>query len=129
MQVKVFKNQNYSRLKYCLSDHIQNTQYLLNRNNLKRSSYPHSHPQNKIQRPPNKGHHLQADFITMVFNNILKLYSDLKFQLQNLYGNSRVLQVRTVHLDFMIWKKGDRRESLTLRGAAVPKLAIKSFWL
>ena len=31
----------------------------------------------------------------MVFQNILKLYCDLKFQLEPLYGNSRVLKVRT----------------------------------
>jgi len=76
-----------------LQDHISDNHKLLNANNLKRSSYPHSHPQNKIQRPTTKGHQLNPEFINMVFNNILKLYSDLKFQLQVLYGNSRVLQV------------------------------------
>ena len=84
-----------SEIQSFLLDHIQHNHYLLNRNNLKRSSYPHSHPQNKIQRPSNKGHHLQTDFINMVFQNILKLYCDLKFQLEPLYGNSRVLKVRT----------------------------------
>lgn len=100
-----------------VQDHIYFNQLLLNRNNLKRSSYPHSHPQNKIQRPPNKGHHMQSDFINMVFQNILKLYGDLKFQPVNLYGNSRVLQVVVGKVMFVhIILRGLNIERVFVRG-------------
>ena len=64
------------------------------RNMLKRSSYPHSHPQNKIQRPASKSHMLTNEHVHVIFSSFQKTFQqDLKFQLHQLYGNSRVLQV------------------------------------
>ena len=75
-------------------DHISISHSLLMRNMLKRSSYPHSHPQNKIQRPPSKSHMLTNEHVHVIFSSFQKTFQqDLKFQLHQLYGNSRVLQV------------------------------------
>ena len=76
------------------SDHISVSHSLLARNMLKRTSYPHSHPQNKIQRPPSKSHYPPNDNINFLFMNMQKTYQqDLKFSLHLLYGHSRVMQV------------------------------------
>ena len=66
----------------------------LARNNMKRSSYPKSHPQSKIQRPANKGHHNNPEFINVVMQQVIKVFvPDLKMNISPISGSSRVLQV------------------------------------
>ena len=67
----------------------------LARNNMKRSSYPKSHPQSKIQRPANKGYHNNPEFINVVMQQVIKVFvPDLKMNISPISGSSRVLQVQ-----------------------------------
>lgn len=101
-----------------LQEHIAISHSLLARNMLKRSSYPHSHPQNKIQRPPSKSHFPPNEHVQIVFLNVQKTYQqDLKFQLHNLYGHSRVLQVVVGKVMFVhIILRGLNIERVFVRG-------------
>jgi len=101
-----------------LQDHIAVSHSLLARNMLKRTSYPHSHPQNKIQRPPSKSHYPPNDNINFIFLNMQKTYQqDLKFQLHQLYGHSRVMQVVVGKVMFVhIVLRGLNIERVFVRG-------------
>ena len=59
---------------------------------LKRSSYPHAHPNTKRSRPINTSHCLQKDSIHKIILNLTRTL-ELKSVIKSLGGHHRVLQV------------------------------------
>ena len=59
---------------------------------LKRSSYPHAHPNTKRSRPINTSHCLQKDSIHKIILNLTRNL-ELKSVIKSLGGHHRVLQV------------------------------------
>ena len=86
------QNSPFNVIYICELDFATCGDQILQSRALKRSSYPHAHPNSKRSRPINTSHCLQKDSIHKIILNLTRNL-ELKSVIKSLGGHHRVLQV------------------------------------